>query len=87
MNKTGIYRRMNIRFAPTCVNEVDSFDEGGVMEWEAIYNGGKNGIGTFSVLFKGSRYREDIFQPHSMHHIDRHKDIFQQENVGLTQRV
>jgi hypothetical protein len=33
------------------------------------------------------RYRDEILQPHLMHVIDRQRGLFQQDNLGHTQRV
>ena len=76
-----VYRRRNERFSSSCVQEVDSFDGGSVMMWEAISNDRKTDLVHVLRNLTAVRYRDEILQPHLMHVIDRQRELFQQDNA------
>ena len=76
-----VYRRRNERFSSSCVQEVDRYGGGSIMMWAEISNDSKAELVHVLGNLTAVRYRDEIIQPHTMHVIDRQRELFQQDNA------
>lgn len=76
-----VYRRRNERFADNCVAEFDRFGGGSVMVWGAISYTGRSDLVVVEGNLTAVRYRDEILRPHDLPIMNRHRELYQQDNA------
>ncbi|XP_070195944.1 uncharacterized protein [Littorina saxatilis] len=76
-----VYRRVNERYAPNCVDEAPVHGGGGVMVWGAINTAGRSTLVHVQGRITAQRYVEEILRPHALPLLADQDAIFQQDNA------
>jgi len=76
-----VYRRVNERYHPNCVDEAPPHGGGGVMVWGAISHTRRSALVRVEGTLNARRYVDNILEPHLLPLLADPGGVFQQDNA------
>jgi len=76
-----VYRRVNQRYQPNCIRQVDRFGGGGVMVWAGITSTGRTNLYRINGNLTGQRCHNEIWQQFVVPYIQANGGILQHDNA------